>query len=534
MDRLAAGIDAGAAVSDLSEARLRAVLELAKKALGRERLRLRLQQLRAREVIEGELSERMIEIRAVARRALAAGPRPQLDEHARAGLRALLDALQLADATTNVRHTWEAWQDYGRHLLAHVPVVAVTNLSAASRLPLVPGLFDLLIIDEASQCDIPSALPLFARARRAVVVGDPMQLRHVSRLTPAHEAELMRQQGLSLQEMGGWFASTRSLFDIAERRAQARCFLAEHYRSHPDIASFISHTFYDGRLHPLTALDALPRVPNRKPGIHWHDVVGEVRAARSGCYAPQEVAAVMEHVAQLLDAGFEGSIGITTPFREQARRLSDALAERFPAERLARHRLLASSIHQFQGDARDVMLVSLCLGPGLPRGSHEFLRREARLINVAISRARVVCVIFGSREEARRCRIELITRLLAHVDGREHRPPRDREPFQSPWERKLHDRLRERGLVTVPQFPIAGRFLDLAVPEVRLDIEVDGEHHLGADGRRRAADRWRDLQLSGLGWKVMRFWVYQLREDLDGCVDSILARVRERASQQGR
>jgi hypothetical protein len=58
-------------------------------------------------------------------------------------------------------------------LLKHFPLWAVTNLSIGSRIPLIPGLYDLAILDEASQCDIPSAIPIIFRAKRVGVVGDP-------------------------------------------------------------------------------------------------------------------------------------------------------------------------------------------------------------------------------------------------------------------------------------------------------------------------------------------------------------------------
>jgi very-short-patch-repair endonuclease len=55
-----------------------------------------------------------------------------------------------------------------------------------------------------------------------------------------------------------------------------------------------------------------------------------------------------------------------------------------------------------------------------------------------------------------------------------------------------------------------------------LDIEVDGESvHRTAGGGRKDDDYWRDLQLQSLGWKVSRFWVYELREDMPRCVQSI-------------
>ncbi|MBX9961543.1 MAG: AAA family ATPase [Burkholderiales bacterium] len=67
---------------------------------------------------------------------------------------------------------------------------AVTSLSARGRVPFEPGFFDLVVIDEASQCDIASALPLLYRAKRSVIIGDPQQLRHISALTRARDSEL--------------------------------------------------------------------------------------------------------------------------------------------------------------------------------------------------------------------------------------------------------------------------------------------------------------------------------------------------------
>jgi hypothetical protein len=72
-----------------------------------------------------------------------------------------------------------------------LPCWAVTSLSARGRLPFEPGFFDLVVIDEASQCDIASVLPLLFRARRAVIIGDPLQLRHVSTVAPQQDRILL-------------------------------------------------------------------------------------------------------------------------------------------------------------------------------------------------------------------------------------------------------------------------------------------------------------------------------------------------------
>ena len=72
-----------------------------------------------------------------------------------------------------------------RSVLTMFPVWGVTSLSARTNFELDRGLFDLLIVDEASQCDIASALPLLYRARRAMIIGDNKQLTHISSLTQA-------------------------------------------------------------------------------------------------------------------------------------------------------------------------------------------------------------------------------------------------------------------------------------------------------------------------------------------------------------
>jgi very-short-patch-repair endonuclease len=92
----------------------------------------------------------------------------------------------------------------------------------------------------------------------------------------------------------------------------------------------------------------------------------------------------------------------------------------------------------------------------------------------------------------------------------------------------LYEALVAQDLSPKIQYPVAGRRLDMALiregdDPLKLDIEVDGDrYHRNPDGSRKQADIWRDYQLRGLGWKIKRFWVYQLREDLQKCVNSIL------------
>jgi hypothetical protein len=81
-------------------------------------------------------------------------------------------------------------------LLNTFPIWLV-NLSAIyDVLPLKPELFDLAIIDEATQCDIASCIPIFQRAKRVVIVGDPKQLRHISFLSRSRQQFLAEKYSL--------------------------------------------------------------------------------------------------------------------------------------------------------------------------------------------------------------------------------------------------------------------------------------------------------------------------------------------------
>jgi very-short-patch-repair endonuclease len=136
--------------------------------------------------------------------------------------------------------------------------------------------------------------------------------------------------------------------------------------------------------------------------------------------------------------------------------------------------------------------------------------------------------VFGDREFALASGVRHLSNLAQRVGGRAAAAP-DGELFESPWEKQLYEAMVKRGLSPVPQFPLAGRRLDLALPRDKIDIEVDGDrYHRDSSGYRKTTDLWRDHQITGLGWRVMRFWVYELREDMDGCIDRIVTAGAER------
>jgi very-short-patch-repair endonuclease len=77
------------------------------------------------------------------------------------------------------------------------------------------------------------------------------------------------------------------------------------------------------------------------------------------------------------------------------------------------------------------------------------------------------------------------------------------------------------------QYPLAGRYLDMALVKEKIDIEVDGEaYHLNRYGERKLDDIYRDLQVQANGWRVCRFWYREVRDNTDDCVKKVQELVR--------
>jgi len=431
-------------------------------------------------------------------------------------------------------------------VIRSLPCWAITSLSARGRLPLEPGLFDLLIIDEASQCDIASALPLLFRAKRVIIIGDPMQLRHITRLRAQKDQQLLAKHSLIDTHLG-WAYSVNSLFDVASGLCSTEDIigLRDHHRSHADIISFSNEEFYEGQLRIATKYDKLRMPQGKEPVVRWVDVQGEVHRLSGGIVNHEEAQKVVEVLEKLvLEQGYLGSIGVVSPFHGQADRVLDLVKQRPELHRrLDLQEFESSTVHKFQGDERDLMVFSPVISHGVDERG--FLESNPNLFNVAITRARSALVVVGDRQAALESGVKYLERFAQYVKRIEHRTePRSQEAMEigeayapldrgqgvSEWEKALQRVLTEAGVEVLPQYPVDKYVVDLAVliGHRKLDIEVDGErYHRDWDGELLRRDRLRNMRMFELGWDVMRFWVYEVRDELEQCTERVLAWVHE-------
>lgn len=418
---------------------------------------------------------------------------------------------------------------------------AVTSLSARGRIPFEQGFFDLLVIDEASQCDIASALPLLFRAKRTVIIGDPKQLRHISGLPIKQDVHLLEKNEL-VEHYSRWGYSVNSLFDLASvlcSSSEEIINLRDHHRSHADIIEFSNHQFYDGSLRVATNYQKLKSLKGEQSAVRWLNVTGKVlRPTTGSAINEKEAESVVAELDRIvLKQGYKGSIGIVSPFRAHALRIRELINRNNRLdERLQGMDFLSSTVDGFQGDERDLIIFSPVISSGITTGALAFLRSRPNLFNVAITRAKAVLIVVGDKQAALDSGVEHLCKFAEYVNGlsckNERNPLLEEEigldyplvthPERvSDWEKVFYKALFQAGLHPIPQYEVEKYDLDFALinGQHRLDIEVDGErYHSNWDGELCKRDQIRNRRLIELGWDVMRFWVYQIRDDPDNCI----------------
>jgi hypothetical protein len=349
---------------------------------------------------------------------------------------------------------------------------------------------------------------VLARARRALIVGDPRQLRFVSFVSDVEVAEVLARHGVD-ERLDVRRVST---YDLAAGAAPVT-WLDEHHRCAPHLIGFSAHRFYDDRIaiatrHPRTevadVIDVVRVAGRREAGgreAGGREAGGREAGGREagGLEAGRldakgvnaaEVNAVVEVVRELADAGRTG-IGVVSPFRAQAEALEAALLAAFPVDRIEGLGLRVGTVHAFQGSEAAVVVVSLGLTAGDSAARRRFVA-DPNLFNVLITRARERMVVVTSLDAAE----GLVGDYLAYAD----KPP-SAEPGADAvgWVASLRTELLQLGVPVRTDYAVGSWRLDLCAGPAETAIGVlCGVHPDGP-----AAHLARQRFLHRAGWHLI-------------------------------
>ncbi|MGZ3667066.1 MAG: AAA domain-containing protein, partial [Ktedonobacterales bacterium] len=413
-------------------------------------------------------------------------------------------------------------------LLHTFPIWAVTNPHAAELLPLEREMFDLVIVDEASQCDVGSALPLLYRARRAIVCGDPKQLRHLSFLREDRQAALASQHGLSASQRSQWNYRTHSLLDVVNGALPSQddvVLLDEHYRSLPQIIEFSNQQFYGRAL----------RIMTRRPdtiGVRSVELRRVNGKRQKAGYNVEEAEAIVNEINKIARAEAKkapndrSSIGVLSPYRDQVNYLSRLLATKLKSRVLQDHEITVGTAHTFQGDERDVMLLSFCADPTSHRSTVTFMNND-NLFNVAVTRARRRQVIFSALDARNLPPDHLLGHYLSYAaDLLEAERPEEMGGRPTRFEEEMAAALRSRADYTVYLgYPVAGFAVDVVAQRgtQALAIACDGDPERAVvEGDFTSIDSvGGQAILERAGWRVHRVSHRRWQLDREHCLAEI-------------
>ncbi|MEU1797061.1 AAA domain-containing protein [Streptomyces californicus] len=433
----------------------------------------------------------------------------------------------LAAYASAIANAGQGTTDYGKRHQRHarsamqtaqgaVPAWIMPLRQVAETISPEPDSFDVVIVDEASQVGLNGLLLLWL-APRIIVVGDDRQCapyytgsKH-DRITQIFDE---RMDALEPWQREG-FDPKSNLYELLSSRFTEVVRLTEHFRCMPEIIKWSSMQFYPDNELILLRQHGSDRLPPLKV-IHVPE--GHCEGRRDKLINRPEAEAVVDQLHRLTQdpAYADRSLGVII-LRQgaQTRLVQDLVDLRIDMPARERHNILVGTPEEFQGDQRDVILLSMVVdGANVIAATG---RSHERRFNVAASRARDQMWLFHSMTvdqlSSKDLRRSLLTymqsppppythaRQLANVT-----PDQLCAPFDSLFEQRVYLRIKERGYDVVPQWEVNGKRIDLVVTggHGRLAVECDGSpHHSTRQQIHDDAERERELRRAGWTfWRV--------------------------------
>jgi very-short-patch-repair endonuclease len=463
----------------------------------------------------------------------------------------------------------------------------------ATYIPLEKGLFDLVIIDEASQVSIAQALPALIRGKKILVLGDEKQFSNVkagnasvltnskyrsnllNSLKASIDAQSKGMNAVYTSRVEENFNIKKSILEFCRFVTNYQTMLKKHFRCYPEIIGYSNKYFYDGGLQTMKAR-ALPI----NEVIKFTQVDAEIVQDQYKLTNSAEANFVLEQLTALKDKDYRGNIGVITPHREQATFINNLLNESTIADWLHEHQLKVMTFDTCQGEERDYILYSMVAKPSEDKHrfifpismeesrkeGKEFGTREQRL-NVGFSRAKET-VHFVLSKPVNEYWGEVKTALLYYentlntstyeLGGTDENSPMETLVQDYFYKTEFYEKNKD-SIELVPQFPL-GEYLksldrNYSHPKYKVDflltfgkhkivIEYDGfnEHFINRDevnetnydSYLKAADVYRQKVLEGYGYKFLRLNKFNLGKEPVKALDGLLANaVKKKNIRQG-
>ena len=260
------------------------------------------------------------------------------------------------------------------------PIIITTCISA-HKLGNPEPIFDMVIMDEASQCNTAVSLVPIIRGENLMLVGDPQQLNPVILLDEVANQKL-RQKYNVIDEYDYRKNSVYKTF-LACDSVSDEVLLHNHYRCNEKIIGFNNKKYYNSKLNICSS-------SKENQPLVYMDVKNE------SIYVKNTATAEVDAIVEYAIANKEKSIGVITPFVNQRKLIEEEIKDKNLLN------VSCGTVHAFQGDEKDVILLSTVLTNQTQAGTYNWLKNNKELINVATSRARDKLIVLADSNNLKR------------------------------------------------------------------------------------------------------------------------------------
>lgn len=260
------------------------------------------------------------------------------------------------------------------------PIVATTNISA-HRLGEPKQYFDMVIMDEASQCNTAVALVPIIRGEQLLLVGDPQQLKPVILLDEKNNLVLKKRYNITDE----YDYKNKSVYQtfLSADAVSDEVLLSYHYRCHPKIIEFNNKKYYNNKLNVQSS--DKEKQPLEFIECHSKDTILKNTSE-------SEAKEIVHYVKTHPDK----TIAVITPFVNQRNKIQEELNQNGITN------VDCGTVHAFQGDEKQEIIFSLALTDKTHEKTYSWLKNNKELINVATSRAKEKLVIAGDKDQLNR------------------------------------------------------------------------------------------------------------------------------------
>lgn len=260
------------------------------------------------------------------------------------------------------------------------PIIVSTSVSA-HKIGKPEPLFDMTIIDEASQCNTAISLIPIIRGENLMLVGDPQQLNPVILLDEITNERLKKQYKVT-PEYDYRKNSIYKTYLMCDSVSD-EILLHNHYRCDPRIIGFNNKKYYNSQLNIQSESS------ENKPLIF-------VDVPNNSVETNNTSSAETYQIINYVKANRDKNIGIITPFVNQKDAINDALIKANITN------VTCGTVHSFQGDEKDIILFSSAIGDNTKTGTYDWIKTNRELINVATSRAKKQLIVLADRNNVER------------------------------------------------------------------------------------------------------------------------------------